>query len=660
MILATSLVGITSCSNDVVGDSTCVSEDNEIRFATGVVSANTRAITRANYDTEYYSFLPLSEGTNVHIKTEGAWEGKGDITHYTSTGTAGAATDNVSPIERVGIYWDDYGIGDPTNSVNRTAGVNVYAACVDGKDASAIGTISNWESLSWTLSSDMSAWKDKDLLFSNNNSDNAVNVMNKDRSGRYKFDTQKGGTACNLELHHAMSKITVNLKAGKGFPVVEGASNFENDPIVTLSSFNLEGEVNIKTLTAIATGTSGTSTLAKAATATTGYTATYEGLVFPGNVLTDTHKATAKSGGIAKINCDGNIFTIYADEIMDAMNTADADYVFHSGKNYILNITVDKTEIKITATVTDWIDVEATPVTPKIEVATSLGDKGVTGEGFTSFDFYMRKDGTSDNYAVYGGTATGTKADGSTPWTFTNPIYWPSHDTHYHMRGVYPTTTTVTDNVIAVANATYNANAFPSNLMIGAPELAANTMCDNADHTAVDMSLHGICAREASINLNFRYMLSQVEVHLESTGDDAVRLDNAVVEVLNGYTNGSLNIDTRTITPSTKEAYTILHSGTEDAYSRHAVVIPQNLTNGDSEDLQFRITITNADGTQDYYYATIKDVEVAEGGGAATTITSWEPGKRYVYTLNMKKTKINVTATIKDWITATGGTSIWM
>lgn len=664
ILITASLAGLTACSNDVADEKYTVGEaDNELRFATGVVSGNiNRPISRASYDTEHYQFLPLAEGTNIHIKTEGQWNSNA-VTHYTQTGTSQAPVPEVSTSEitGVGIYWDDYGTGDPANSTNRSTGINVYAACIDGKAASAIGTISDWTNLSWTLPADMSTWKDKDLLFSNNNSDegktNSTN-MNKANVGRYKFDTQKAGTACNLELHHAMSKITVNLKAGNGFPVVDGVAKFETTPTVTLQSVKLGGTVNTKTLTATATGEATTATLTAATSVTDTYTATLEGLVFPGNTL---NNVTDK---LATIYCDGNIFNIYAKELMEAMDAAESsttDHAFHSGKNYVVNIIVNKTEIKVTATVTNWIDVTAQTIEPKIEVTTSLGDKGATGEGFQNFDFYMRKDGTSDNYAIYGGTATGTKADGTTPWSFTTPIYWPSHDTHYHMRGVYPTSTTVTDNNIAVSNGVYNAATAPSNLMVGAPELAANTMCDNAFHTSVDMSAHGICAREASINLNFRYMMSQVEIHLTSTGSssDAVRLENAIVEIINGYTEGSVDIDSRTVTPSTIANSTIPYASGEDANYRHAVVVPQNLTSS-AGDLQFRITITNADGTQDYYYAPIKDVLVAENGGTPATITAWEPSKHYIYTFNMRKTKISITATIMDWNNASASTEIWM
>lgn len=666
ILLATSLAGFTACS-DYVDDTKTVGEaNNEIRFATGVVSANTsRAASRANYDTEHYQFLPLTAGTKVHVKTEGTWNG--DVTHYTSTGTAKAPVSDASAsdIEGVGIYWDDYGTGDPANSTNRSTGINVYAACVDGKEASAIGTISNWESLSWTLPADMSTWKDKDLLFSNNNSDEGKTNstgMNQDKSGRYKFDTQKEGTACNLELHHAMSKITVNLKAGKGFPVEGGVAKFENDPTVTLSSFNLAGTVNIKTLTATATGSSGTSTLAKASAATTDYTATYEGLIFPGNALTDTHKAAAKSGGIAKINCDGNIFTIYADEIMAAMkkaeetstNANDGDTKFHSGKNYILNITVDKTEIKVTATVVNWIDVTAADETPLINVTTSYGQEGTNfGKGFS----FLRSTSINDGYAK---DAEVTFADSK--YTMTPQLYWPNHSTHYFFRGVWPLigadgtpSEKVSESAITVANGAYTKDTYPSDLMLGYPRTTTET-CPHSNTVATS----GICATEGEIRMNFQYVMSQVEVNLTTNTTDGatnkVTFDeNTVVEIVDAYTDGTILLSDGSATMGTKADYTMNRK--DDSHKAyHDAIIPQSVTA-----LKFRITVTDTDGNQDKYETVfpISEIKVKEDG-VEKDITAWEPGKHYIYNLLITKTGIKVTATIKDWITATGGTSIWM
>lgn len=639
ILLATSLVGITACSDDVAGSRSVGESDNEIQFVTGVVSGN---MTRASYDTEHYRFLPLTEGTKLHIKTEGTW--KGDLTHYTQTGTAGTAAGTQSSITGVGIYWDDYGTGDPANSANRATGINVYAACVDGKDASAVGTISNWESLSWTLPADMATWKDKDLLVSNNNSDDAENIMNKVQSGRYKFDTQKAGTACNLELHHAMSKITVNLKAGKGFPVEGGVAKFEKTPSVTLQSVKLGGTVNIKTMTATASGDATTASLAAATTPATGYTTTMEGLVFPGNTL------SATTDVLAKIDCDGNIFNIYAEELMKAMSDADADHVFHSGKNYVLNITVDKTDIMVTATVVDWIDVKAADETPLINVTTSYGQEGNNfGKGFS----FLRSTTIDNGYAQ---DAEITYTDGT--YTMTPQLYWPNHSTHYFFRGVWPLigdgtpSANVTASAITVANVAYSQGTYPSDLMIGYPRTTTET-CPHGNTVATT----GICATEGTIRMNFQYVMSQVEVSLQtSEGSDKVIFDeHTKVEIVDTYTAGTILLSNGSATHGTQNDYTMNRKGGSDV-AYHDAIIPQDVTA-----LKFRITVKDTDEKLDKYETvfTIDKIKVTEGG-EEKDITAWEAGKHYVYNLVITKTGIKVTATIKDWVTATGGTNIWM
>ena len=82
ILLATSLVGMTACSDYVDNETYTVGKaDNEIHFATGVVSESaSRAASRAVYHTNSYKFLPLKEGTKLHIKTEGTWAGKGTVT----------------------------------------------------------------------------------------------------------------------------------------------------------------------------------------------------------------------------------------------------------------------------------------------------------------------------------------------------------------------------------------------------------------------------------------------------------------------------------------------------------------------------------------------------------------------------------------------------
>ncbi|MDY4881883.1 MAG: fimbrillin family protein, partial [Muribaculaceae bacterium] len=255
-------------------------------------------------------------------------------------------------------------------------------------------------------------------------------------------------------------------------------------------------------------------------------------------------------------------------------------------------------------------------------------------------------------------------ADGSTIWNFYNvggstptPLYWPNHTTHYFFRGVYPCNTTVTDGdgttYIQAENGAFGKSTTYYNLMIGAPEIAPNTMCDNPDHTPVDMSTKGICARTGKINLNFRYMMAQVEVKLTTTtGDDKVILNNnTTVELVKTIKSRPIYLGTRSIGDEllTRETYRMTQQ-TADVKVFHDAIVPQSLP----DEVQLKITVK--DGTKsDVYYAVVNKIKV---GGS--NITNWEAGKHYVYTLNIKKTGISVTATITDWTTAEGSDDIWL
>ena len=189
-------------------------------------------------------------------------------------------------------------------------------------------------------------------------------------------------------------------------------------------------------------------------------------------------------------------------------------------------------------------------------------------------------------------------------------------------------------------------------------------MCDNPDHAAVDMSTQGICARTGAINLNFRYMMSQVEVVLKTTaGDDKVNLDaNTKLSILNLMPTGNISLGerkpvgtsyTRTDTELTQKA------ATPDV-TFHYAMVPQYLPKpGEDNTMKFKVTITNDNGTTDVYYTDVQPIKVDDGSGLKT-ITQWLGGYHYKYTLNIKKTGITVTATITDWVVATGSDDIWL
>ena len=675
--------------------------DNAITLRAGVSTGESDVQTRAT-DSNYNNHLALTQGTQAALRIDGKWTGHSPVNVSNPTtatiGSVISSSDNkqnsvsMSPVR----YWDDYGTADPANISGRNTGLTIYGVAVDGyktggnfalpsEQTNNLTTISNWKALSWTLPANQtSGWANYDLLTSNN--------IKEGSDGTLKFDEVKKNSASDLLVFtHAMSKITVNLKAGEGF-----ADNaFVNPPTVTVLGTYLSGEVNVEeaTTSVSETGSTSTITLKEEGSPSSGYTATYTGLMMPGNKYGDSDK-------ILKINADGNIYYVTAEKI-NAANTATED-VFERGKNYILNVTLNKTSIKVTATITAWVDVESENVEPVINVNANWGAAGSgSSDNFDSFSFYRSTSklvdysknysGNANNYFAPEGVAY--KPNPSTDqWPFKSgetivKLYWPNHNTHYHFRGVWPTTSIETPDTgaaphvskvsendatqkIDIKNVAYKKNFFPSDLLIGMPEFNDNNkMCQNSDHTHVNQSENGICATEGKITLNFRYVMSQVEVILSTSPEgssDHVNIDaNTVVEIVNVANEGYVRLGDREVVPSpTKGTYTLnAVSGDDNKLKRHSAIVPQALTfttPGASTNTKFKITVTNGDGTTDVYYADINPIKKDDGTGFVAPNGKWESGVHYKYNLKLTKSEIKVSATVTDWTTVNAAEDVWM
>ena len=706
IIFATALTALAACSDDVAtGRYSVGDEDNLVRLSTVVQSAPSAALPSRALDGHY----ALQDGTAINLYVEGDWTGKTPsniVKTPVYSAQADSDNDNINALTwKSGdhLYWDDFGTADPANTANRAKGLGILAVAVDGKVLKTSNI--KWESytLAWNVATSSTVQPSgssqkfllEDLLVANNlyaaiDAESATTPQK-----RYTFGEQKAldtnPAEARLEFQHVLSKITFNIKAGKGFEGLGGAQAFRTTPTVTLARNRTNeaenpwcftnGSINIKTAEAT---NDGTKSVVKLSDMNTDLSNVNEAaIIYPGSEL-----GAADTDIVAKIVVDGaNVYYVTAKEIRAAINGTTGhtgDYTTKPGYNYIFNITLNKTDIIVTATVSKWIDVNADEAFPKIVVSANVGNKGDTEQTLSDFRFY-RNEGV--NVPLFGSsdpvpTAPTTKnvkytaladaknpvaddkADGETAWKFwtiaatptETSIYWPSHTTHYFFRGVYPKETTVADgesSYIVVNNAQYNASTFPSNLMIGAPEITDGTKCDNPDHTAVDMSKYGICARTGAINLNFRYMMSQVEVDLNTTtGDDKVNVAaNTVVEIIGCYNAGNVFLGTREVKQTTKADYTLATvTGTGNELKRRSAIVPQPL-----EGLKFKVTVTNDNGTKDVYYSSIKDILVE-----SNTITKWKSGYHYKYTLTLKKTGISVTATITDWIPANGSDNVWM
>lgn len=732
IIFATALTALAACSDDVAtGRYSVGEEDNLVRLSTGVQSAPSTALP-SRADVSAATHYALQTGTALNLYVEGDWTNS-----YGTTNTvkkkpiykAGDPSGNfINPVQydatynstKSTLYWDDFGTADPANTANRAKGLGILAVAVDGKVLKTADI--NWESftLAWNVATSSTVQPSgssqkfllEDLLVANNlyaaiDAESATTPQK-----RYTFDEQKtldtNRAEARLEFQHVLSKITFNITAGEGFEGLGGTSSFWTTPTVTLARNRTneaenpwcytKGSINIKTAQAT---NDGTKSVVKLSDMNTDLSNVNEAaIIYPGSEL-----GAADTDVVAKIVVDGaNVYYVTAKEIraaIDATTGHEGNYATKPGYNYIFNITLNKTDIIVTATVSKWIDVEAAEETPKIVVSANVGNKDNTQQTLTEFRFY-RNDGV--NVPLIGSSdpvptapttknvkytaladaqnpATGSVADGATAWKFwtiagtptETSLYWPNHTTHYFFRGVYPKGTTVADgesSYIVVNNAEYNASTFPSNLMIGAPEVAYGTKCNNPDHAPVDMSKYGICARTGSINLNFRYMMSQVEVDLktETSSDDKVELNaDTKLEILNPITQRNIYLGTRSTgyEASTVRAtdYTMHRKGdaTASLVTFHDAIVPQYLPKpNEDKPMRFKVTIKNSNGTYDVYYADVQPIQVSESGGAKKTIENWLGGYHYKYTLTLKKTGISVTATITDWIPANGSDNVWM
>lgn len=664
------LVGCSSDTDITVPDS----EKHAISLSVGVESPMTRAVV-TNGDNKTLEVLPVGTGLSMVMKSEYSaladdglnYKGtdKAVVKYCTSFGTAQATSTTENPVEITGTnirYWED--------AHARSSKLSVWAVAVPSvttdkwhSSVTGWGSTEQATTIDWTISNAQTSTTigNEDLCFSNNIAGD--NTMRYSNQQSLKFDQGK------LIFYHALSKITVKLVPGDGFK--KDGTDFKFDGTsasgyapVTMKGFNLKGTFNVANGEFSSTSSNGdiTSMGVVSTSNTDGYV--LSSLVMPGTSLGNSTNTALE------FSFDGNAYTVSSETIAASLRSAlgqgaGTDVTLEAGKNYILKFTINKTGIKLVATIGAWQDVEGTSYSPLININYAYGHTGT--EFAKGFSFYM-KETSETNFTK--GTDVTYDASAEAParnYSLTTPLYWPNHNTHYYFRGIYPTVGAtngtpegnVTNTTVTVSNAAYSSGTFPSDLMIGYPRTENDAA---ADETCKTHSLAGICATEGDIRMNFLYAMSQVEVILKSELETdmpetaKVTLNgNSGVDILNGYTSGSIALMTGVATGTGDKAIWPMAGGVYNSetqqYDVNNAIVPQSLTG-----LKFRIKVEGGNGTFDYYEATIADILV---GGS--TITEWEPGKHYTYTLNITKTGIKITATLKDWETVTSDNNhIWM
>lgn len=710
LYISAALALLSACSEEeaVTPVYTVGETDNAIVLRAGISQGGFSGVATRGVEEHHGKHVAMKENTVMRLQVIGEWwksagATSGDPVVSVSLGTAGDIVEGYNTHRHLSLSpalnWDDYGTADPNNKGTaesprgRLKGLSVYGVTVDGVTSSSslpeaikgLSASDAWTTINWSVPADQaSGWSSYDLLISNN-------VREGGEDGTYKFDEKSAGKL--LEFNHAMSKITVNLTPGEGF-----GGKFVNNPTVTLLGFNEKGAVNITTgavSSQVAEDEINTRTVVNGAnsttivTGTTTATAQFDAIVFPGNTFTatiadDTNKTPTSPDKILKLDADGNVYYVTAAQLVKAIaGTATTGTpvtgTLESGKNYLLNIKVNKTKIVVDATIKDWESVNSETALPLINVDTSYGDKSQTAFDH-SFDFFRSLNklaGYDEDSSVDGinPAAKYTYSSGAGSWD--KVLYWPDHHTHYFFRGVSPVigteaiantgstlpaeaVTTVGDNeVIAVENVSYAEGTYPSDLAIALPRVT-NQICQHDKNEVAD----GICATTGTVTMNFEYAMSKVEVRLKSTGtSDAGNLvsmtnDNVKVELIGGYKSGRIKLADGlhdAWADADKGDYTLSELDTPESgfnVTTRDAVVPQNL----GDNVKFRITVTINEDHVDVYEVQVNTIPEK---GKTTAVTEWKHGQYYIYELDVKKTQINVNATITNWITVKSEGSVW-
>ena len=697
-----------ACSDDIQPTYTVGAEHNAITLRAAIGSGEEEVASRAP-DPSHANHVAFNSGL-LHLRVDGTWKGHSpEAIHKETFGTVGYEYEGgilkqhnpltLSP----SIFWDDFGTADPANMKpvegnGREKGLSIFGVTVDGyldktntppvsnvlpkgeaaNQGNNLMSFSYWTAIPWTLPLNQTGEPTNfDLLTSNN--------IQEGKDGTLKFDPWLAGNKANtsdlLVFTHAMSKVSVKLTADEGFE----DAKFQSSPKVTLLNYYYKGNVDVEKKVSEPIESYQGNIIAHNGGVESPHFAHSYALVFPGNSFADTVN-------VVRIEADGNTYYVTAKKMnaaMKAVQGADKDSTTYlQGKHYIFNVIVKKTGVDVTATIKDWEKVEAADETPIINFSECYGHTGT--ELTTPFSLYRSTtiDGT---YTGASDQAVVSYSGGK--YTMSPQLYWPDHQTHYFFRGIWPevgdedghgpAADKIADNCIEVENAPYNANKYPSDLMIGRPRMgeggAPDETCKNPAHQREDGTYPaGICATDSKdessglIRMNFQYAMSQVIVKL-TTSDGAANAitinEHTKVEILGGYTKGKILLGTEAsdftgqmVNPFTMTNDNGIDNPILNNYANYRnTIIPQALTNA-SGDLKFRITISADESATDAYETVlgIKEIMVKEGDAPKKYITAWEPGKRYIYNLHITKTGISVTATVTDWKTVDASEDIWM
>ena len=526
------------------------------------------------------------------------------------------------------VYWDDF---STTTHDLRTEGhalQSYYGYCYNG-NAESFEPHKNAGTLTWQVAADQTVgYKTSDLLWSK--TQDPVQYVHGTQGNPASHGT------LTIPYTHAMSKVTVVVKTDGAFD--EAALNGTS---AALTNVYQKGEMNAPEGTVVPDAAS-KSTIKMHPIA--GETAkTFEALMIPGLALTDGLV-------LAQINnvANNNYKITITQKILDAWGTQLDGGKTMPGVNYKLTLTVRKQRVNIVASLTDWVDVEATGegIVRFANDVTNIVTDGTGGTELTdgSVDVFWVKQTTmgetlstvtKDDYAT---TSTYDATEGK--WTNAPALYWDNGTDCYYFRGLAKKEGTAIKSYKPASGGVYSSFDVEQGtdlLWATTPKHTGEIEGGGTQNFEEGVAIN---PRTGNVPLRFDHAMSQISFTLKTTeGADKVDLDGATLSLAKVVRKGTIEPADGKIKPSAEAVDKADLTPTTDASS---IVVPQTLT----DEMILTIRLKNNVST---YKIALKNCQLTDG----TAVTTWEGGKHYTYTITLKKEAVQLIAFVKNWTEVT-------
>ena len=623
-------------------------------------------------------------------------------TKYTKASTTAAAEGDkkYSTMAFANKYWDD--------AFGRYTYLSIFAVAVPNKSNISQLTLNgndNWETestpnnkITWTVTSGETAQTsttidNEDLVYSRNIQDGAeskglkqgVRRYNKDGNypsfdgenfdvltyGRMGFtlfdDNIKDGPGKfdlgNLHFTHALSRITLKI-------YIDRSKGFTNDDVNSINDaklikMNVEGDLDVAegTYSNVTTGDVKMEKYTVGSEETMSDGSTKPDAKFMAQVLPDYEiKESDANTNMLQFNVGDNVYYVTQKSVWEAIHNnvnveTGTNIKLAQNKNYVLNITVGKTEISnITATLANWDEINGSHSTNNsLYEFTFKTLNNTEGSACRDFNLYRIVDNVKEGknwnsgYSKDKATLKETESN-SNVWKATN-WYFDSNQSYYHFRSTSKSNaeenfikSEVEDNkkdYFEIKAGTDNS----CDLHWGAPLKSDASLSYDISKGYEDNINAAIGSTDSKIDIIEFHMTSNVIVNLSTTtGDDKVTLDRATVKILNSQQSGKVYMGNGLVEP-TETASDLILSGENNKYS--AFCIPQALDGTDKVKLEITTTDNNV------YTVVLSDINVS--GSTTEKINRWLPNHKYTYSLTLSKTGINqLTCTLLNWEDVTG------